>query len=103
MLKFSSCTGEEGDLFEGDIRLRPGEDPYNILHVYRHRIKRRIMQDSGQDDDPNLQNETSPPENSRLWPDNIIPFKYKPSLGMSCPWWTHWCAATTFDSNFFVL
>lgn len=103
--KSSSGTGEEGDLFEGDIRLRPGEDPYDILRAYRHRAKRTIMQDSGQDEDPNLLNETTTPGNSRLWPNNIVPFKYKPELGMSFGD-THWCASTTFDSNtrqFFML
>lgn len=105
VLKSSSGTGEEGDLFEGDIRLRPGEDPYDILRAYRHRAKRTIMQDSGQDEDPNLLNETTTPGNSRLWPGNIIPFKYKPELGMSFGD-TRLCASTTFDSNrrqFFVL
>ena len=96
VLKSSSCTGEEGDLFEGDIRLQPGEDPYNILHVYRHRAKRMVMQDEGQEGDPNLLNETTTSENSRLWPGNIIPFKYKPELGMSFGD-THKCASTTFD------
>ena len=102
VLKSSSGTGEEGDLFEGDIRLRPGEDPYDILRAYRHRAKRTIMQDSGQDEDPNLLNETTTPGNSRLWPDNIVPFKYKPELGMSFGD-THLCASTSNTRQFFVL
>ena len=78
-----SCTGEEGDRFEGDIRLRPGEDPYDILHSYSYRrrvVKRKIMRDSVQDNSDN-----SPPgdgvHSSRLWPNNIVPFKYKDDLG----------------------
>ena len=72
--------GEEGVFFEGDIRLKPGEDPYNILHSYRHRVSNRdviLTDEAGSGDHPTSDLDFT---SLRTWPSHRIPFDYKPSL-----------------------
>lgn len=97
------CIGEEGNFFEGDIRLRPGVDPYTLTH----RSKRGTMQDiapssanintSPQGDEPAgatgltanadpSSNETSeefnPDQSSGgLWPDGIVYYTIDDRIG----------------------
>ena len=73
-----------GIFFEGDIRLKPGEDPYNIFHRWMQpRTVRSPM--------PNQIPLTPSPEvgsgediefeSARLWPGKRIPYKWYKDLG----------------------
>ena len=65
---FFAITVEEGDYFEGDIRLRPGEDPYNIFYRWLLPRTARSL-------------ETSNMMSSRVWPGGRIPYKFHRDLG----------------------
>ena len=77
-------NGEEGNFFQGDIRLMPYDDPYNLYN----QIHKRMAFDregSGVGDLEYI----SP----RLWPYGRIPYRYSSELRECCTFWLiiwHW-------------
>ena len=71
---FSDKT-ETGKFFEGDIRLKPGEDPYEGTIS---RIRRDdIMTSSGQE----AQMMESDPDYTHIWPNNTVYYTFAQTLG----------------------
>ena len=76
-------AGEEGEYFEGDIRLKPGEDPYGIFQTYRHRISKRTVKDVNEDilsDGSGLGPLPAEYYSQRVWPNRRIPYAFRPHL-----------------------
>lgn len=72
------AKGEEGPYFQGDIKLMPDDDPYNLYN----RVFKRVApvpfdgEGSGVSEDFINSNAIS----TRLWPKGHIPFKYSSTL-----------------------
>lgn len=72
-------AGEEGEFFQGDIRLRPGEDPYNIFRIDRSRQKKQVRF-HGEESSGDLPEDAYEMAVIRVWPDNRIPYKFENDL-----------------------
>lgn len=68
---FTVYFGEEGNYFQGDIRLLPSDDPYDL---YRTVFKRMAFDGSGEID---LDVDSL---SARLWPDARIPYRFASHL-----------------------
>ena len=66
--------GEEGNYFQGDIRLLPTDDPYNL---YKSVFKRAAFDQEGSGIDLDSLD-------PRKWPDGRIPYVFPLSLCKMC-------------------
>ena len=67
-------SGEEGTLFQGDIRLTHYDDPYDL---YRTVFNRMIFDVEGSGETSPLFDDTI---TSRLWPDATVPYRFASHL-----------------------
>ena len=65
------ASGEEGDYFQGDIKLKPNDDPYDL---YQNVFKRMAFDGSGELD---LEIDSL---SARLWPNARIPYRFDSRL-----------------------
>ena len=73
----TGATGT-GDLFEGDILLELGEEPYGGMQQTRSRIRRDdVMTSSGQE----AQTMESDPDYTHIWPNNTVYYTFAQTLG----------------------
>ena len=72
---FKKKTGEEGTLFEGDLKLRPGEKSgYTVAQKDVKVNKRDVVLVGGSGDTAGIMGE------SNLWPGGKIPWKFDHTL-----------------------
>ena len=70
----SHTDGEEGTYFQGDIRLLPTDDPYDLYNTV---FKRAAFDQSGSGIDLDALD-------PRKWPDGRIPYVFPMHLGKMC-------------------